>query len=40
MYELFVLFLFIFILVFIKVAFDIKEAFVPEYFNHKTKSFD
>ncbi len=38
MYELFVLFLFIFILVFIKVSFDVKEAFIPEYLNHKSKS--
>ena len=39
MYVLFVMFVFIFLMVLIKVIFDIKEAFVPEYLKHKSSCF-
>lgn len=41
MYVLFVSFMFIFLMVLIKVIFDVKEAFddVPEYLKHKTSCF-
>lgn len=40
MYVLFVTFFFVFLLILAKVAFDVKEMFVPEYLNHKSKCFD
>lgn len=34
------IFIIIVVLVILKVLFDIKETFLPEYLSHKTKSFD
>lgn len=40
MYKLLILFVILLIATIIKIAFNIKELFVPQYLSHKTKSFD